>query len=221
MPPPRALQDWGVPVFVRDEEMERFQAEHWIHSGGLFPNDKFAHLQVARIGVLWANVQAPIANSGGRLTAGMAEIFEPRPAKRWIMDRQSAYMHHLFGFDIPDFIITYDAQYFAAETVSLATKLAVITHELLHCGQAEDGFGAPKFAKSGDRRGEPIWCIKAHDVEQFDLPVEWFGPAAAGVESMVRAAMQPPAMQERLREYGVELGQMEGFRCGTCSRKAA
>lgn len=203
------LEDWEIPVFARDPEMERFIRTHWIDDGGVFPSDAFLHLQEASIGVLWANVTAPVAGSHGtRTVAGLAEVYEARPAKRWIMERQNAYMHLLFGPILPDFVLTFDAQYFAAETISLATKLAVITHELCHCQQALDRFGDPKF---NSRTGKPEWSIAPHDVEQFNLVVRWFGAEAAGVQEMVEAAKQAPLM----------LGRVDAFSCGTCGGRAA
>lgn len=220
-PPVALLEQWEVPLFARSEEMEDFLRAHWIDGGGLFPSGPFAHLQAARIGVLWAGTQAPVPHSGGKITAGMAEIFEPRPGKRWIMDRQRAYMHHLFGFELPDFILTFDAQWWADEAVSIATKLSNATHELCHCGQALDEYDQPKILRTGPRKGEPVWCINAHDVEQFNLPVRWFGAKAAGVAELVRAAAAGAEMWGVVREaFGCEIGEAETFTCGTCGKAA-
>lgn len=221
-PPDALLERWEIPVFARSEEMEAFLRLHFLE-GATFPSATFGHLEGARIGVLWANQHARKAGSyPPRVTAGMAEIFEPRPAKRWIMDRQIAYMHHLFGFELPDFVLTFDAQWWTADLVSVATKLAVLTHELCHCGVARDEDGEPKVIRVGPRKGEPIWSIVPHDVEQFDLVVDWFGAEAAGVTSMVRAAQRGPSMREVVRRaFGKEIGEVEPFTCGTCGRRAA
>lgn len=221
-PPEALLEQWEVPVFARSEEMEEFLRANWIEEGGLFPAEPFQHLQPARIGVLWAGTQAPLANGGGRITAGMAEIFQPRPAKRWIMDRQRAYMHTLFGFELPDFVLTFDAQWWAAELVSIASKLSTATHELCHCGQAEDAYGQPKVARQGPCKGEPVWCIVPHDVEQFNLPVRWFGAEAAHAAELVEAAQAGAEMRGVLQKhFGCDVGEPAPYTCGTCGRKAA
>lgn len=209
MPPAASLEQWEIPVFVRDQVMEEFLRRHWIDDGGVFAlQGHFSHLAEASIGVLWANVKAPVPGSHGtRTVAGMAEIYQARPAKRWIMERQNAYMHQLFGFELPNFVLTFDARYFAADTVTVATKLAVITHELCHLQQAKDRYGEPRF---NSRTGEPAWSIAPHDVEQFNLVVEWFGAEAAGASELVAAAQRAPLM----------LGQVQAFSCGTCGKAA-
>jgi hypothetical protein len=210
MPPAALLEEWEVPLFERSVPMEEWIRAHWI-DGGTFPAEPFAHLQHAHVGVLWSNVRAPVPGSGGeRIVAGMAEIFEPRPAKRWIMERQVWAMHQLFGFELPDFVLTFDARCWAAETITVATKLALVTHELSHCGQDVDSYGQPKFVRQGARKGEPAYCIKPHDVEQFNLVVAWFGAEAAGVSEMVEAAAAAPLMR----------GEVQAFRCGTCGKAA-
>lgn len=222
-PPDAMLEGWDIPVFERSEEMEDFIRRLWI-DGAVFPAEAFQHLEPAKIGVLWANTVVTRRGTRGRqmVTAGLAEIFEPRPAKRWIMDRQTAYMHHLFGWELPDFVITLDAQYWAADLVCIATKLGLITHELCHCGQKEDRDGNPTYVQSGPRRGEPAWTIVPHDVEQFDLVVEWFGADAAGVRSIVDAAAEGAAMRDRVEEaFGESIGVPDSFPCATCGRRAA
>ena len=218
-PPDMFLEKWEIPVFARSEPMEEFIRTCWV-DGAVFPNEPFGHLQDASIGVLWANT---VAKKGpNKIVAGLAEIFEPRPAKRWIMDRQTAYMHHLFGFELPDFILTFDAQYWSADLVSIATKLALVTHELCHLGQAEDQYGNPRVVRQGEKKGQPVWSIVPHDVEQFDLVVSWFGARAAGVDSMVEAAAAGPTMREvALEHFGTQIGEPAYFPCGTCGRKAA
>lgn len=223
MPPDALLGDWEMPLFERSPEMEDFLRTHWI-DGETFPNDAFAHLQEASIGVAWTNVPAPVkgAREPGLRAVGMAEIFAPRPAKRWIMARQEWAMHRIFGLELPDFAIWLDAPNWAADTVSIATKLCTATHELLHCGQAEDEYGAPKYVRSGAKRGRPVWSLVPHDVERFNLEVEMFGAAAAGVIPMARAIAAGATMRQVLLEgFGADVGEPQPFVCGTCSRKAA
>jgi hypothetical protein len=208
-PPHAVLDGWEPPLFVRSPEMEDFLRDHWI-DGGTFPAEPFLHLQDAKVGVLWANHRARTPNSDNRYTVGLAEIYEPKPAKKWIMLRQTWAMHVLFGMELPDFVVTFDAAWWAAETVTVATKLSAATHELLHCGQARDRYGEPKVARTGPRKGQPVWAIIPHDVERFNLEVEWFGADAAGVTDMVAAASREPLM----------LGKVGAFSCGSCGKAA-
>jgi hypothetical protein len=66
-----------------------------------------------------------------------------------------------FG-DVPDFIITIDAEY--AMSCSDAEFCALIEHELYHAAQETDPFGAPKFRKS---TGLPVFTLRGHDIEEF------------------------------------------------------
>ncbi len=219
MPPDAMLEQWEIPYFERSEPMEELIRSCWI-DGGVFPADAFGHLEEASIGVLWANTVAKKGN--GKITAGLAEIYEPRPAKRWIMDRQTAYMHHLFGWELPDFVLTFDAQYWASDFVTVATKLGLVTHELCHLGQAKDREGNPKVVRTGERKGQPMWSIVPHDLEEFNLVAQWFGAAAPGVKEFSRALNEGPTMREVIvKHFGAELGEPDFFPCGTCGRKAA
>jgi hypothetical protein len=227
MPPAALLGDWEIPLFARSVEMEELLRAHWIE-GESFPTAPFAHLEQASIGVLWTNVRAPVPGGGDRITIGMAEIFQPRPAKRWIMERQRWAMHQLFGFEIPDFVISFDAPWWAAETVSIARKLSGATHELLHCGQAVDAYGAPRFVQAGPRRGQPVWSMVAHDIEIFNLEAEWFGAEAAGVIPLAQAIAKGASMRAAVEAFGGTLDELairrelQGhFSCGSCGAKAA
>lgn len=48
----------------------------------------------------------------------------------------------------------------------------LVVHELLHCGQATDAFGAPKFRRSDNA---PILAMIGHDVEEFDAVARRYG----------------------------------------------
>jgi hypothetical protein len=67
---------------------------------------------------------------------------------------------------------------------------ATIEHELLHCAQAVDDYGSPKFT----REGKPKFAIKGHDVEEFVDVVTRYGVSASsvGVKALVEAAKQKP-----------------------------
>lgn len=58
-----------------------------------------------------------------------------------------------------DFVVTISL--FEWSTMDLATKRALVDHELCHC-----------FFKVNEKSGERTWTIRAHDVEEFNQIVE-------------------------------------------------
>src|SRR5690606_3683592 len=131
-------------------------------------NDDHAHLEDAYIGFLWTN--APGTHQG-REVLGTAEIFSPK-GQAWVKARQEAQVLAWFGV-VPDFIITLSAP-FVAERLDRhdhVSVCALIEHELYHCGQAFDEYGAPRFR----RDGRPAYSMKGHDVEEHIGVVERYG----------------------------------------------
>jgi hypothetical protein len=85
--------------------------------------------------------------------------------------------------------------------------MALLEHELYHAGQERDGFGAPKFRKSG----LPAFAMRGHDVEGFVGVVRRYGMIDCGVRAMVEAARKSPEIA------AVRIAQA----CGTCLLRAA
>jgi hypothetical protein len=185
--PADALGDWARACFIA--------------GGSPLTNPDHAHLQQASIGWLWTN---GIAENRGRRIAGEARM--PRPAgSRWSQMMAEAQLLDLFG-DVPDFIITIDAE--LAAMASDDEFCALIEHEMYHCAQAVGVFGEPRFT----REGRPVFTMRGHDVEQFVGVVARYGAGASGVAAMVEAAGRGP----RAQDGAVALA------CGTCAmRKAA
>lgn len=123
---------------------------------------------------------------------------------RWSQMMGIYQLEQWFGC-VPDFLITIDAE--LALDVDDASFCALIEHELYHAAQAVGMFGEPRFTREGD----PVFAMRAHDVEQFVGVVERYGAAAAGVSAMIEAAKSGPILQD-----GVV-----ALACGTCGRKAA
>lgn len=176
--------------------------EAWIrknyisHNGALFSEDH-AHLENAVIGCLWAAV--PNQKQMRRII-GQAEMPQPR-GNAWTKARAEHHLISLFGV-IPDFILTFDAKY-----VSEASDIefcALVDHELTHCAQAKDDFGAPRFTQDG----LPKYAIRGHDVEEFISVVRRFGVGAAGQSALdfVSAAKEDPVFGS------VDISKA----CGTC-----
>lgn len=182
----------AVRALFLDEDSDFFIEEH-------------AHLLYAEIGFLWTN--AP-ARKRGRTILGTAEIFQRR-GSGWTKARQEAQMAAFFG-GVPDFVITISAPYAARclEEGSHANIGALLDHELCHCGQALDNWGAPRF---NQQTGRPIFTMRGHDVEEFVGVVARWGAAATMTEALAQAAQAKPLFG-RAEAAGI---------CGTCLRRAA
>jgi hypothetical protein len=183
--------------FCPSPDVERWVRSNYIEPSGPLYSPEYAHLEFARIGVLWAsclNVRQM------RRIIGQAE--SPRPqGGAWQKARVEQQLCEWFG-EVPDFILTFDADY--ARDCSDIAFCALVDHELCHCAQAKDEFGAPKF----DSDGRPKFAIRGHDVEEFVSVVRRFGIAAAGESALafVAAAQAAP-----------EIGAVDiGKACGTC-----
>jgi hypothetical protein len=161
-------------------------------------NEQHKHLRGASIGVLWTDV---IYSKQMNRVAATAEIPSFR-ANAWGKGRQEMQMRQWFG-QVPDFLITIDAR--LARQMSDAQWCAVVEHELYHCAQAVDAFGAPRFNM---QTGAPIFAIKGHDVEEFVGVVERYGVgnAAGKTAALVKAANAKPLFGE------FEISHC----CGTC-----
>ncbi|EPS1221673.1 putative metallopeptidase [Burkholderia cenocepacia] len=179
-----AVTAWLFATFL-DDESPLFNEDH-------------AHLKDAQIGVLWTTVTN---EKQMRRVAATAEQPMFR-ASAWGRARQEMQMCEWFG-DIPDFVITIDAR--IAVEISDAQWCALIEHELYHCAQALDAFGAPRF---NQRTGLPVYALKGHDVEEFVGVVRRYGAgnAAGQTAKLVEAANAAP-----------EIGDFKISNCcGTC-----
>jgi Putative phage metallopeptidase len=167
-------------------ELIEWAVETFIAEGAPLENIEHAHLRYARIAALWT--AAPNSRYG-RPIVGQAEFTRNGVGGsqgKWAKARVEQQVMEWFGF-VPDFILTFDARYAAA--CSDAELCALVEHELLHCGQERDEFGAPRFSKSS---GLPAFCICGHDVEEFVSIVRRYGADAAHVRAMIEAAAAGP-----------------------------
>lgn len=156
----------------------------WLQATFLEPdgplyNPDHEHLRFALIGVLWTN--APNARQMRRVV-GQAEMPQFKGGA-WGKARQEQQMTEWFGL-LPHFVLTFDALH-AAEAGD-AEWCALVEHELYHCAQAKDAFGAPKFRKDGS----PAFALRGHDVEEFVGVVRRYG--AGGAAALVEAANAEP-----------------------------
>lgn len=215
--PPRLLllpdQD---ETFIPAPELSRWMWETFVISGAALENPDHAHLESAWIAALWTNVPNQRQQ---RSIFGTAEIpLPPQTGNLWARARWRQQMREWFNDEDevrwassprsePDFLITIYAPWAAG--ADAATWCAGIEHELYHCGQARDEYGAPRFS----REGRPVYAIVGHDVEEHVGVVRRYGAgAAAGATAeLVRVANLRP-------EVGAAEAEMA---CGTCQRRAA
>ncbi|MFC7378257.1 putative metallopeptidase [Brevundimonas sp. GCM10030266] len=197
--PPEALFDQvTAPAFIPAPDLADWAKATFIAEGAPLRNPDHAHLENAEIGFLWTSV---MATRHMNAIAGQAEM--PRfQGSKWSKARQEQQMEAWFG-ELPDFVITIDARY-AAQCDDI-TFCALIEHELYHCGQEIDQYGAPKFSRT---TGLPVFAIKGHDVEEFVGVVRRYGVGAAAGQTLalVEAAQRGP-----------EIGKAKATAaCGSC-----
>jgi hypothetical protein len=209
MPPASLLdpEEVGGPVFVPSPELNEWARSTFIEDeeGALF-NEEHRHLMAANIGFLWAGVSN---TKNGMQVLGQCEFRPPNTMGKWPRARAQQQLDQWFPeFQHLDmhFLITIDARY--AEDCSDIEFCALIEHELLHCGQERDEFGAPKFSRES---GLPIFAMRGHDVQEFVSIVRRYGADAAHVRAMVDAANKTPEIA------AIRIAQA----CGTCQLKVA
>lgn len=186
MPDQDGLGAWARMCFIED--------------GHPLTNPDHAHLEQASIGWLWTNFAA---NSLGRMIAGEARI--PRAGgTKWSQAMAAYQVEQWFGF-VPDFLITISTE--AAAMMDDASFCALVEHELYHCAQAVDEYGAPRFNKEG----LPVWTMRGHDVEEFVAVVARYGTVDPAVASLVKVANAGPTVSTASVASG----------CGICARRRA
>ncbi len=197
--PPAKLLNNPWPAFLPEPKFEAW-SQHFLDEDGLLSNPDHAHLQAARIGVLWTNVEA--SRQMMRIV-GQAEIPTPPPSGgKWSRAKFEYQITEWFGHHPLDFLITLYAPY-AIECDDLSF-CSLFEHELYHCGQRVDEFGEPKFRKDGT----PVFGIRGHDVEEHVGIVRRYGArAGAGLTvELINAAKSEP-----------EVGAAQiAVACGTC-----
>lgn len=199
--PPSDILDDPAPRFVPAPELIDWARSSFIDDDAEHRNDDHQHLRFALLGALWTNVPN---GRNGRRVLGQCEMGLP-PAGKWQRARIEAQLISWFGL-VPTFLLTFDAAY--CLKCSDAEFMALVEHELYHCGQALDEWGAPRFNK---RTGEPVWALRGHDVEEFVGIVRRYGADAAGVAELVDAA-----------NAGAEIAPIRIAQCcGTCQLRAA
>lgn len=195
--PPADLFSLEGDAFKPAPDVALWMQDTFIRADAELINPDHEHLRDAHIGVLWTTV----ANTRHMMAvAGQAErpVFQ---GGKWSKRRQTMQMEQWFG-ELPDFVITLDANY--AVQCDDASFCALVEHELYHCSQERDQYGAPRF----NSMGMPIFAIRGHDVEEFVGVVRRYGVGAAAGQTLalIEAAQRGP-----------EIGKAKvAAACGTC-----
>lgn len=207
-PPPEVLD--GPPTLAPALDVEAWVLDTVLDEGGALynPDHELLRSWEPRVGVLWAT--EPLVKSGRRVL-GRCALGRPS-GDAWAQLARTEQLVRWFG-DVPAFTVTLDARFVshALRTGRGADVLALVEHELYHCGQEVDRYRAPKF----NRDGSPKWAVRPHDVEEFAGVVRRYGVAASAAGPLVAAA-------EHVREHGPDVAPatIDGV-CGTCRREVA
>jgi hypothetical protein len=187
--------------FVPDPAFVEWIRDTFIAATGPLANIEHEHLMDAHIGVLWTNA---VNVSKMRHVLATAEIPQTMGGA-WKRGRAEQQMQDWFGF-APHFVLTF----YAPECARLTDRsfCALVEHELYHCAQAENHYGAPRFDRV---TGEPIYAIRGHDVEVFTGEVRRYGMVSPDVRDLLAAAKARPEIGDALI----------GVACGTCARGVA
>lgn len=175
-PPKKLLESWQTE-FLPAPELDEFVRESFLNEDSKLYNYDHRHLRQARIGYLWTNA----GNTKQMKTVvGTCEIPKPSPMSSvWQKARYFYQLRQWFGTETLDFLITLDANYVA--DCSHINFLAILDHELYHCGHKRDEFGQKMFGK---KSGKPIFGLLGHDVEEFTGIWMRYGPRAGAGDSM-------------------------------------
>lgn len=204
--PPEALAAFSeiemADRFIPAPDLLAWIRETFLDDASALYNRDHAHLQDAKLGILWTNCDN---SKNMRVVIGQAELMPPMAMGKWQRARAIQQVEEWFD-GLPDFLLTFSAP--AAIDMDDVSFCALVEHELYHCAQKLDKFGMPAFNQS---TGKPVFAMRGHDVEQFVGVVERYGADAAGVSAMVEAAKRVPI---------VGRASIAGA-CGTCLRAVA
>lgn len=205
-----ALQRRARPTPPRSNPERAFEAsataatwirETFIEPGAPLYNPDHAHLEFAKIGVVWTGV---LNNRHQRTILATCETTKQNTSGAWKKARAEQQLEDWFG-EIPDFLITLYAP--ALTRFDDRSFCAVIEHECYHAAQAKDEFGQPRFNRE---TGKPMFALRGHDVEEFHGVAARYG-LPADLKALLELAQQQPQLPDRI---------IEGA-CGTCLARAA
>lgn len=206
-PPEYLCTPYASHTFVPAPDVSEWLRATFINPDSPLFNPEHAHLQGARIAVLWTSV--PNARQQ-RVVVGTCETLPVGGAMgKWPKARAAVQMAGWFGGwwggADPHFLITFDARFMSQ--ADDATFCAVVEHEMLHAGQEKDEFGAAKFTQAG----EPKYALRGHDVETFVGLASRYGAVEANVAALHEALKTKPSIGRASLDWA----------CGSCAKAAA
>lgn len=179
--PPEEVAD-DMPVrCAPDASFAQWLHDTFIAATGPLANEAHEHLMDAKIGCLWTNRPNTRKQMQVLATAEVPFVM----GGTWVKARAEQQLRDWFEADI-DFLLTFYGP--ECDILDDRALCALVEHELYHCAQAMDRFGAPKF----DRSGSPVYAIRGHDVEEFVGVVERYGVTSPDLQRMVNAAKRTP-----------------------------
>lgn len=199
--PPDRVDEDTPEAFVPDDTLLAWIRETFIEGSGPLANEDHEHLIDAVIGVLWTNA---INVSKQREVLATAEIPNAM-AGGWKRARFEFQLRQWFEV-VPDFVLTFSGP--SCCRLDDRAFCALVEHELYHCAQALDRYGAPRF---NEATGRPMFTIRGHDVEEFTGVVERYGPTSRELRAMVKAAQRAPNVGD----------DPIAIACGTCLARSA
>jgi hypothetical protein len=165
VPPPELCEpaEKGSGLFVPAPELEAWARLVFLDESSPLYSETHEDIQDARIGWLWTS--EPNERSG-RVILGEAALARPPQAlSGWNAALYRAQLRDWFASwwegEPADFKIVLSAPDFAQ--ADDASALVLVKHELLHCRQKVDRFGAPRF---NQETGRPEWGMRR---EQHEL----------------------------------------------------
>lgn len=182
--PSEDLSNRNCPVDLCSpaNDVWEWMRQTFILPGSPLYNPQHWHLRTALVGVVWTNVEKSV---NGVRRVGEASLPKVQGGK-WVQVRVETQYREWFG-RVPEYLITLDSLWCSRATDRQFCH--VCDHELLHCAIKYNQMGEPLTTDEG----QPIGCLKGHDVEEFNLMVELYGAIGGGDSAgLVRAASRRP-----------------------------
>jgi len=191
----------GLRYFLPAPDFRDWIAASYLDEGAPLANVAHEHLRDAHLAVLWTDVEN---RRQMRRVVATAEMPSDKGGK-WQVARAEQQRMEWFGYE-PEFLLTFDADW--AVYATDREFCAVVEHELYHCAQALDEFGAPRFNKAA---GRPVFAIRGHDVEEFVGVVARYGAVSSDVRALLEVANEQPRLSDSVIAAA----------CGTCAQRVA